>query len=207
MGEMSFTGPVGWGGQDWGRGGVSLLCISTTWLIWQHITHTNKTHIVRVNKRRGSRGVRVYLEKGGKGGGAFNSVQCVDHGVEWLPGTEAEFLHLQRDTSRGCFSPVRRPESQHGLPWETDPANPPPTHPPQCEPSEGLQLFESAWKQITPRLTGRSSIRCAASNWLEFNYVKSELRLKGGNKQGALMFYSSGTPQNTSCIKQQQQPA
>lgn len=149
--------------------------------------------------------MRVYLERGGKRG-AFSSVQCVNHRVEWLPGTEAEFLHLQRDTSWGWFSPERRPESQHGLGKLTQHLHVT-SPPPQCEPSEGLQLFESAWKQITPRLTGRSSIRCAASNWLEFNYVKSELRLKGGNKQGALMFYSSRTPQNTSCIKQQWQPA
>lgn len=40
----------------------------------------------------------------------------------------------------------------------------------------------------------RGSIRCAASNGLEFNYVKNELRLKDGNKQGTLMFYSSHTP-------------
>lgn len=56
------------------------------------------------------------------------------------------------------------------------------------------QTLESAWKQIIPWLTGRGSIRCTASNGLEFNYVKNELRLKDGNKQGALMFYSSHTP-------------
>lgn len=61
------------------------------------------------------------------------------------------------------------------------------------QPSED-QSLESAWKQIIPWLTGRGSIRCIASNWLEFNYVKNELRLKDGNKQGALMFYSSHTP-------------
>lgn len=60
-------------------------------------------------------------------------------------------------------------------------------------PSEDPSL-ESAWKQIIPWLTGRGSIRCTASNGLEFNYVKNELRLKDGNKQGALMFYSSHTP-------------
>lgn len=55
------------------------------------------------------------------------------------------------------------------------------------------QNLESAWKQIIPWLTDRSSIRCTASNRLEFNYVKNKLRLKDGNKQGALMFYSSHT--------------
>jgi len=51
-----------------------------------------------------------------------------------------------------------------------------------------------AWRQIIPRLTGSGSIRCTASNGSEFNYVKNELRLKDGNKQGAPMFYSSLTP-------------
>lgn len=64
---------------------------------------------------------------------------------------------------------------------------------PQRQPSEN-QTLESARKQIIAWLTGRGSIRCAASNGLEFNYVKNELRLKDGNKQGALMFYSSHTP-------------
>lgn len=108
------------------------------------------------------------------------------------------------------ISPGRRPKIQRGLSWESEAAPSRDQFFPlaaQREPSERLQLLESAWKQITPRLTGRSSIRCTASNGLKFNYVKSELRLKGGNKQGALMFYSSRTPPNTSCIKQQWQPA
>lgn len=57
-----------------------------------------------------------------------------------------------------------------------------------------IRVWESAWKQIIPWLTGRGSIRCTASNRLQFNYVKNELRLKDGNKQGTLMFYSSRPP-------------
>lgn len=130
-------------------------------------------------------------------------------------------VHVQRDSSRGCFKSVQDggPRSNISVLGKleqhlhmTSSSSPPHPHPPPApQPSVSRRsdagFLESARKQITPRLTGRSSIRCSAWNGLESNYVKSELRLKGGNKQGALMFYSSRTPQNTSCIKQQRRPA
>lgn len=89
MGEMSFAGPVGWVG-GWGCQSALYKYNMADWAT--HHTHKQNSHCEGKQKKR-KWGVRVYLERGGKRG-TFSSVQCINHCVEWLPGTEAEFLHL-----------------------------------------------------------------------------------------------------------------
>lgn len=95
MGEMSFTGPVGWvGGAGLGsRGGQPALYKYNMADLATHHTHKQNSHCEGKQKKRKSGGEGVPREgrKAGRGG-VFSSVQCVDHRVEWLPGTEAGVL-------------------------------------------------------------------------------------------------------------------
>ena len=140
-------------------------------------SHSNKSHWVEVEGGEGV-GRRALWPGDGKGG--VDAVWCVNH-----PGRTAALTPWkpwgQRETTGEELGILRH----EGKVMQT-------VH----SPLYGMQSSRiGVWEQITPWLNSWGSIRCTASKRLEFNYVKNELRLKDGNKQGAFI-YSSHTRKN-----------